>query len=148
MFLVYSLLIGISAYIIRQDVKDQTIPISGLALFLIVSLLKQFFEPEIYSLISVAGITLILLGCQGLFYVFKGEIAMGRGDLILGPLCGLWLFLDELPLFFMGTGLIALLIGLFWRHRWKLHTFPMAPAILGGLGTVFLIRCFLRVNGV
>ncbi len=142
--LVYALLGGSALFMIYEDVRKQTIPLSGLSLFIGAALLKQAWEPDLEGFWSACAIALILWGCQGLFYLFKREAAMGRGDLLLSPFCGLWLYLHELPAFFLSTGLMALLTGIFWRYRWGLRTFPFAPAILFGLGILFFIRCFFN----
>ena len=127
---------------IYEDVRKQTIPLSGLALFIVATLLNQFLEGSLEGVWSSSIIAFVFISCQGLFYLFKREPAMGWGDLLLSPFCGLWLYLHELPAFFLTVGFMALLMGILWHYRWKMRTFPLAPAILFGLGTVFLIRCF------
>jgi prepilin signal peptidase PulO-like enzyme (type II secretory pathway) len=125
---------------VYEDVCKQTIPLLGLALFIMATLLNFFLEGSLEEVESASIIALVLISSQGLFYLFKREPAMGWGDLLLSPFCGLWLYFPELPSFFLGTGLIALLMGILWHYRWGMRTFPMAPAILFGLGIVFLIR--------
>jgi Flp pilus assembly protein protease CpaA len=139
---------GSALFLVYQDIREQTIPLSGLALFLVASLLKQVAEPDIEGLMVVAVLVSILLGCQGLFYLVKRKNVLGWGDLILGPGCGLWLHFQELPIFLLSTGIIALSMGVIWRYRWGMLAFPFAPALLFGLGVVFLIRCFLTVSGI
>lgn len=146
--LLYVFFGGSALYMIYQDMREQMIPLSGLALFLAAALLKQFWEPEFEGLWAGGAIALILIGCQSFFYVYKGKLALGWGDLILGPCCGLWLQVQELPSFLVSTGIIALFLGIFWRYRWSLRTFPFAPALLFGLGIVFVIRCFLTMNEI
>lgn len=148
MLLAYSLLGGSALLMVYQDVQEQTIPLLGLVLFILAALLKQFWEPDLEGLWAACTIALILISCQGFFYLFKRELAMGWGDLLLTPFCGLWLYLHELPSFLFSAGVTALFIGIFWHYKWRMRTFPMVPAILSGLGVVFLIRCFSMMNGV
>lgn len=138
----YSLL-GASALLIAyQDIRHQMIPLGGLILFSSAALLNHLNNPNLEGLWA-AGIIAITLGiCQANFCWFKRNPAMGVGDLILAPLCGLWLQLDEIPFFLFFTGLFALPMGVFWRYWWGMRTFPFGPAILLGLGSILLIRCF------
>ena len=131
-----------------QDVREQTIPVSGLAVFAGASLYHHGIEPNAEGLWVAGMIAVIFMVCQGLFYLIKAQPAMGWGDLILSPFCGLWLRIHELPTYFIATGMFALLMGIFWWYRWRLKTFPMAPALLFGLGFVLVIRCFLMVNRI
>ena len=148
MLLTYSLLGGSALFICLQDIRWQTIPLSGLLVFMGASFLNQFWMPEFEGLWTAGTMALILMSCQGLFYLFRQKLAMGWGDLILAPSCGLWLHIQEFPTFCIATGLFGLLLGSFWRYRWGMTTFPFAPAILLGLGVIFLIRCFLMMNEI
>lgn len=148
LLLAYIFLGGSALIIIRHDIQAQTIPLYALLVFILAALLKQVVEPNLEGFWAAGAVALILTGCQGLFYLFRREPAMGWGDLLLAPFCGLWFSLPDLPVFLLGTGLMALLMGIFWRYRWGMRTFPMAPAVLAGLGVVFLIRCFSMMNGI
>ena len=148
MLLSYALLGGSALFMMVQDMREQTIPVSGLTVFAGASLYHQAIEPNAENFWVAGMIAAIFMVCQGLFYLMKHEPAMGWGDLILSPFCGLWLHFYELPAYFIATGIFALLIGLFWRYQWLLKTFPMAPALLFALGFVVVIRCFLMVNRI
>lgn len=148
MLLAYSLLGGSALFMMYQDVREQTIPLSGLFVFMLAALLHQVLEPDPEGLWAAITIALIFMSCQGIFYLIKHEFVMGWGDLTLSPFCGLWLSFYELPSFFIATGVFALMIGILWRYQWGMRTFPMAPALLLGLGFVFLIRCFSTVHGI
>lgn len=148
MLLIYCLL-GISVFcLVYQDVKEQTISLPGLLGFVIATLIHQGLEPNLESVWAACMIAFIFMSCQGIFYLVRREFVMGWGDLILCPFCGLWLGFDELPLFFVATGAFALIIGIFWYFRWKMRMFPFVPALLLGLGVVFLNRCFSNAIGV
>jgi hypothetical protein len=147
-FVVYTLLAISGLWIIIQDTKDQTIPKAGLALFVGVTILKHFFDPNPEGLWAAGTISIIFLSCFSILYLFKKRAPMGWGDLLLAPLCGFWLHIQDIPLFLFTTGLVACVIGLFWHYRWGMRTFPLTPAIVSGLGVVFLIRCFLTVSGI
>lgn len=148
MLLAYLLLSGSSLLIIYDDVREQTIRVLGLAAFVLAGLLQQIGQPDPEGLWATGVIAFLFLGCQGLFYLFRKEPAMGWGDLLIGPACGLWLRLHELPSFLVTTGLVALSIGVVWRYQWKMRAYPLTPALLSGLGMVFLIRCFSIKNGL
>ncbi|MBM3633361.1 MAG: hypothetical protein FJX03_06640 [Alphaproteobacteria bacterium] len=142
MVMTYVLLGVSSVYIVVKDVRFQHIPLKGLALFFGASLLKQFWEPELEGIGVAVSLVIILLSCYGLFSIFKCKPTMGTGDLLLGPSCGLWLQFLELPAFLVMTGLLGLILGVYWRYRWKMITFPFAPALLFGLGISLIMRCF------
>ena len=148
MFLAYSFLGASALLLIYEDVRAQRISLPASLLFITAALLKQGYKPEWENLWAAGAIALVFAGCQGLFRLFRGKYAMGGGDLLLVPFCGLWLSLDEIPSFLLSTGLIALVTGIVWRCQWGMGTFPMTPAILCGLGIVFLIRCFPLMNGI
>jgi prepilin signal peptidase PulO-like enzyme (type II secretory pathway) len=115
---------------------------------MLAGVLQQITQPEPESFWAAFVIAFIFFSCQGLFYFLKGEPAIGWGDVAIAPSCGLWLYLHELPSFLLSTGFIALCTGMIWRYRWNMQTFPLAPALLSGLGITFLIRCFLTGNGI
>ncbi|MDF3033608.1 MAG: hypothetical protein K0R76_562 [Alphaproteobacteria bacterium] len=148
MLLAYTLLGGSALLIIHHDIQTQTIPLYALAVFILSGLLKHVWDPDLEGFWAAGAVALILVVCQGLFFLLRREPAVGWGDLLLSPFCGLWLYLHEIPSFLLGMGLVALVMGIFWRYRWGMRTFPMAPAILSGLGIIFLIRCFLMMNGI
>lgn len=148
MLLSYALLGASALFIMAQDVREQTIPISGLIVFAGISLCHHVIEPNAEGFWVAGIIAVTFMACQGLFYLMKRGPAMGWGDLILSPFCGLWLHFHELPLYFIVTGIFALLICLFWWYQWRLKTFPMAPALLFGLGLILVIRWFLTANGI
>jgi prepilin signal peptidase PulO-like enzyme (type II secretory pathway) len=148
MMFVYGLLLGVAIYMIWQDVKYQTVPVWCLILLGVVTGVKLFYEPNPDGLWAAFSILFIFASCQGIFYFIRRRLAMGWGDSALGPLCGLWLYVHEIPSFLVYVGIIGILTGLVWRYRWRMRTFPFVPAILGGQGIVFLIRCFLKSNGI
>jgi hypothetical protein len=131
-----------------QDVRKQTIPLCGLIVFASVSLYHTVTVPHAEGFWAAGVLGLLFMACHGAYYLLKHEHIIGWGDIILSPFCGLWLHSREIPLYLISTGVFALLIGLFWRRRWRLKTFSMIPALLSGLGFVLLIRCFLTVNGI
>jgi len=147
-FLAYGLLGGSALLLIWQDIQEQRISLPRLLLLMAATLLKQWLKPDWENFLAASAVTLTLTGCQGLFWLFRRKPAMGWGDLLLCPFCGFWLHLNEIPFFLINTGFTALLTGIFWRCKWGMRTFPMVPALFSGLGIVFLIRCFLRINGV
>lgn len=148
MILSYSLLGMMALFLIWQDIQNQTISLWCLCLLAVAAGLKQFYEPNVEGL-WVAGIIFTLfLACQGFFTYFYKKLAIGWADLFLGPICGTWLYVHELPYFLISVGLFGFIMGIIWRFRWRYNAFPFAPAILGGQGIVLLSRCFLAINGL
>ena len=148
MLLAYILLGGSALLMMIQDMRKQTIPLVGLIIFAGASLYSHILMPGTEGLWVAGLILLLFIACQGVFYLLQRKHAIGWGDTILSPFCGLWLYFHEIPLYFLSTGLFALLTALFWRYRWQLRTFPLVPSLLLGLGVVLLIRCFLISDGI
>ena len=142
MAMTYVLLAISSVYIMVEDVRFQHIPLKGLVLFGAVSLLKQCWEPELEGIWGALSLAVILLSFYGLFSFFKHKSTMGTGDLLLGPSCGLWLHFSQLPIFLVLTGIFGVFLGIYWQYRWKMQTFPFAPALISGLGVILIMRCF------
>ena len=141
--------LGISMFMmVRHDIQTQTVPLYALLAFILATLFHQFQEPVREGLEASGIIFAIFWGCEGLFLVLRRSPAMGWADLILAPCCGLWFYVHEIPVFLVGTGITALLTGIFWQYWRKMKTFPLVPAILSGWGLVLLIRCFFMVNRV
>jgi Flp pilus assembly protein protease CpaA len=137
--LAYILLGGSMILIAYDDTREQAIPVWELVIFAVAGLIKQCVEPNLEGWMAFGLIAVIIVACQGAFYIFKRIPGLGSGDLALIPLCGLWLHLNEVPLFLFFTGLFGLGIGLVGRHYWRMPTFPMAPSIFLGFGAALAI---------
>jgi Flp pilus assembly protein protease CpaA len=148
MAILYILLGSSAFFMMAQDVQKQTIPLYGLIVFAGASLYHSIRMTSQEGFWAAGIIFFIFITCQGVYYLLKRKPIMGWGDIFLGPLCGLWLESHEIPLYFISTGVFALLIGLIWWHQWKMKTFPLTPALLIGLGFIFLNRCFLTTSGL
>lgn len=146
--MLYILLASSAFFMIVQDVQKQTIPLYGLIVFASASLYQSIMMTSLEGFWVAGLIFFLFMACQGLYYLFKHKAIMGWGDIFLGPLCGLWLQFDEIPLYFIFTGIFALLTGLFWWRQWKMRTFPLTPALLSGLGFILLNRCFIKTIGL
>jgi prepilin signal peptidase PulO-like enzyme (type II secretory pathway) len=144
----YSLLGGISLLMIWQDVRYKMISLWCVCLFFIISCLHHYAYPNPDGLWVAGLILMTFLGCQSLFAMLYRKQAMGWGDVLLGPICGLWLYVDEFPFYIVSTGIIAFIMGLIWSYRWGSRTFPFVPSLIGGQGVIFLIRCFFNSNGL
>ena len=135
MILLAYLLLGSSMILIAyDDIQEQAIPVWALVMFAAAGLVKQGVEPNLEGLMAFGLIAVLMILCQGVFYAFRHAPGLGSGDLVLIPLCGLWLALSEVASFLFLTGLFGLGTGLIWRHYWGMRSFPMAPAIFLGLG--------------
>lgn len=146
-FLTISFLLISSSWIMYQDVKDQMIPVVGLMLFILSSLSQFYLDPS-SNLLTAGIVGLIFFSCFGMFYIVQKKPVMGWGDLILAPFCGLWMHSQDIPLFLITTGFIALFMGIFWKTYWGMRTFPLAPPLLLGVTFVIIIRCFFTTNGL
>lgn len=72
-------------------------------------------------------ITLLL----GIFMkrVLKKE-ALGLGDVKFFAAAGLWIGIENLPLFMILSGMFGVIIGILWRLKTKQSTFPFGPALI------------------
>jgi len=142
MVLAYCLLGGSALFLIYHDIRTQTIPLYGILAFVASAVLNQWYAPDIQGLWSAVLIVLAVFISQGLFFLFKGRSLVGTGDIVLCPFCGLWIRMEEIPVYFLLAGSVALLMGVIWRYRWKMPTYPLSVALLLGLGGTLLMRCF------
>ena len=140
-WLSYTLGAGSALALSIEDIKSQTLPLSGVTVFALATVLHLYTYPSSEGLVAAAFLLVLLTGCCFFFRRFKKISALGGGDAILMPLCGLWLSLEEVPVFLISAGACSLLAGILWRLKWGMGTFPMAPAIFAGLGVTFITRC-------
>lgn len=137
-----SLLIVSGVLMIYEDIKNQEISLFPLITFMVMTLFIRFHAFTLENLIAPIAIGLIFAIYQGIIYKIKSSCAVGLADLILAPFCGFWLNLEEIPLFLILTGLLSLCMGIFWRYRWQIKTFPLIPPLLFSLTIVLCNRCF------
>lgn len=123
---------------------------------------------QINIILGVLGLIFILLGAQaplaaltgaalsalvyaGLVFivgwvltkVLKKE-ALGFGDVKFFAAAGIWLGLDLLPVFMMLSGLVGVLMGLFWKIILKEDRFPFGPALIVSFAICLLFSGQIR----
>lgn len=72
-------------------------------------------------------------------FALKRE-ALGLGDVKFFLVSGLWLGLYYLPLFFIITGLIGIIMAVFWRMVVKKREFPFGPALIASMFVLLLLQ--------
>ena len=96
-------------------------------------LLVPYFAGAIVYVLLSAFLRLVLT-------VLMKKEALGLGDVKFFFVCGLWLGLYDLPLFFILTGSIGLFMALFWRIIMKQKPFPFGPALIASLYALLLLQ--------
>ena len=96
-------------------------------------LLVPYFAGAIVYVLLSAFLRLVLT-------VLMKKEAMGLGDVKFFLVCGLWLGLYDLPMFFILTGSIGLFMALFWRIIMKQKPFPFGPALIASLYVLLLLQ--------
>ena len=140
MILMAYILLGSSMILIaHEDIQAQAIPVWQLVIFAAAGLVKQAVEPNLEGLAAFGLVAVVMLLCHGAYYVFRQAPGLGSGDLVLLPVCGLWLALNEVAPFLFLTGLFGVGTGLVWRYQWGMRSFPLAPAIFLGLGITWAL---------
>jgi len=66
--------------------------------------------------------------------------SLGFGDVKVFLVSGLWLGLYMLPYFMILSGVLAIIIGLFWRFHLKKQVFPFGPALITALYGLLLFE--------
>ncbi len=61
---------------------------------------------------------------------FLGKEALGMGDIKFFAVAGVWLGLPVLPIFLMLSGVIGIMIGIFWNIIRQTPLFPFGPALI------------------
>ncbi len=69
-----------------------------------------------------------------------GREALGRGDVKFFLVVGLWLGLSSLPLFFIITGVVGVVMAVFWRMVVKKRQFPFGPALIAAMFVLLLLQ--------
>lgn len=69
-----------------------------------------------------------------------GREALGLGDVKFFLVVGLWLGLSSLPLFFIITGAVGVVMAVFWRMVVKKRQFPFGPALIAAMFVLLLLQ--------
>ena len=124
--LLFLILIGISLKDFRAGIIPDIL-LGGLAILGIL----RFGGIHFVSVLILGGIA---YGLYKVYPYLRGKEGLGRGDVKMLAVVGLWLSPSQIPLFLMIGGGIGVLIALFWRWTKKELRFPLGPALALALG--------------
>lgn len=105
--------------------------------------LVQAFTPYTDWLDVAGGVLLYGLGSWGLRFVMMKLVKrepMGLGDVKFFAAAGVWLGMDaqKLAIFLLLSGVLGVLLGIFWKARMKDPEFPFGPALIASFILVLL----------
>lgn len=132
------LALGLGILIAYYDLRSKSIPLYLLILFGLASLfelsIQSTFTPlfpweHFYTVLFIVLFITIIWGIEG----YAKRPLLGLGDKILLPCCGLWLPFDHIPYYFIISGIIGCLMGVYWKKNHQERRFPFAPILLLGL---------------
>lgn len=101
-----------------QDLKTYHVSLWGLLGALGVSLTHFINSPHKVSFLLSGGILLLSFESLRLFFrIFIKKEALGQGDSVLAFILGLWLTLDQVPLFMVVAGVLGILAALLFHLK-------------------------------
>ncbi len=82
----------------------------------------------------------IAWGLEKIMSALKKREALGMGDIKFMAVAGLWLGLEQLPLFFLLSGFAGVMIGFVWMVVKKNNLFPFGPALILSFYTILILN--------
>lgn len=104
---------------------------------------EQHFNESAIALNYIGGAFLFALvpfAIKFLYEKFKKKNAMGMGDIKFFFVAGLWLGAAVLPYFMIMSGVLAIILGLFWQIMFDKKRFPFGPALVVSFYVMLLFQ--------
>ena len=139
------LLFSLILSIIVVDIEYLEIPMYLQFTFIFFAIIYILFNPvdPIFSMISAVVYFLIVeLARIIVEKIKKSDEVLGGGDTKIITICGLFLTIKQLSLFFLIIGFFGCIFGLIWKVVKKDKIFPFAMPIVSGF-FILLVRYYL-----
>jgi prepilin signal peptidase PulO-like enzyme (type II secretory pathway) len=142
-FMVFLVLFS-ALLIIWFDFRYKAIPLYLLTVFGILSFLCLFKmgQPLYLCCLRTLSLSFFIWIVGQLYLIITGKFAFGSADIFLFGSAGAWLDVEAWPCFFILTGGLGLITGLYYTAKQQ-ETFPFSPAILTALLTLIFLRLSL-----
>ena len=129
-----ALLIVLSLFLSERDIREKAVPLWGVGVFVALCVyrairVENFLMPFLSFLVLTALCGLII----SYFRFYRQRPGLQWADVVLLSTGGLWLQPLAVPYFLMAVGGLGIVTALFWRYVYGDHTYPLVPAICGGL---------------
>ncbi|MCB1591715.1 MAG: prepilin peptidase [Alphaproteobacteria bacterium] len=98
----------------------------------------DLFVPYVFGALVYSFIAMALR--HSITFALGGREALGLGDVKFFSVAGLWLGLQALPLFFIVTGSMGVLMAIFWRLIFKKKPFPFGPALISAMFVLLYLQ--------
>ena len=135
--LLFSLLFSIFI----ADVEHMEIPLHLQFMLLIFAIIYVLFNPidPLYSIFSAFVYFLLIEACRLFVEKIKHtDEVLGGADTNIITVCGLFLTLHNLPMFFLLMGFFGCFFAIFWKYVKKSKLYPFAVPIVIALFTLIL----------
>lgn len=103
----------------------------------------QHFNESSIALNYIGGaflFALVPLVIKVLYEKFKQKNAMGMGDIKFFFVAGLWLGAAVLPQYMIMSGVLAIILGVFWQIIFDQKRFPFGPALVMSFYVMLLFQ--------
>lgn len=133
--IIYSIFLMLLLGLAIVDLKRLLIPDTYILLLVFLGVIWRLRTQHEIGSAMVLGLSLAAMGAA-LAYGLKfalGQLALGLGDIKLLFVCGLWLEIENLPLFLIFSGAAGVVSGILWLYFDYGRRFPFAPSLAGAL---------------
>ena len=131
--------------IILIDLKYLEIPTFGLIALSILAILFIIFNMDIDALFALISAVIyfifIKISTVVLEYKFPNKEFLGGGDEKLSLICGLFLGIRYIGIFYFLTGFLGVISSFIWKKVKQQDIFPFAPAMLISLFIIVVYLC-------
>ena len=146
-FIILALLTVALLIMIISDFETYIMPDSTTIAAGLLAIAFNYFHQDgwlVYIIGAVICLAVALVLKYGFLWIMKRD-ALGWGDIKFLPVVGLWIGYNELPVFFILSGIFGILIGIAWRIIYKNAEYPFGPALAVAL---LIIILFPEINSL
>ena len=144
-FLILTLLFVALLIMVIADFETYVMPDSTTITAGLLAITYHFSRHDGYLNLILGALICILVALIlkfGFLWVMKRD-ALGWGDIKFLPVVGLWIGFNNLPVFFILSGIFGIMIGIYWRLVYKNAEYPFGPALAAAL---LMIIIFPEIN--
>jgi Flp pilus assembly protein protease CpaA len=120
---------GLLGWVSLSDFQKGIIPDDALRFLALLSFWKADFSSFLTMGLRGSLFFALAFSLKMGYHALRKKDGLGWGDVKFLTVSGLWIPLAAFPSFLFITGMIGVLLALFWRYYAKKAVFPLGPAI-------------------
>ncbi len=131
-FLIISLLFFCLLVMLVIDLQHYILPDSMQICVFALGIIWHFLQGTALADVLYGAAAGLAVGCALKYgYIFlKNQDGLGLGDVKFLAIAGMWLGLENLPVYFFLSGVLGIITGLLWRLAGRGRVFPFGPALI------------------